>query len=117
MTKNSQQQIIRALAAKDEASHDPNTSAGRFLEEVMQNTADQTFAFLYYWASFMLKAAHTKTPFDALQQGLQLKSNFNCIGPILQHTVDVLTIRVYAQTLIARSETTTSGTFNHSVFL
>jgi hypothetical protein len=117
MTRNSQRQITRALVAENEASQDPHASSGRFLEEVNQNTTDQTLGFLYYWASFLLRATNGQNPLDALEASYLIKANFNGIGPLLQHTIDVFTIKMYAQLLALRSETTTSGTFNHARFL
>ena len=117
MTKNSRQQINRALEAENEASQDPHASSGRFLEEVRQNTTDQTFGFLHYWASFMLRAHSSRDPLDALQDSYSIKAMFSGIGPVFQHTIDVFQARVFGQLLIARSETTTSGTFNHKAFL
>jgi len=84
---------------------------------VRQNTNDQTLGFLYYWANFLLKASNQTNPLNALEASYQIKANFNGIGPLLQHTIDVFTIKVYAQLLAMRSETTTSGTFNQGKFL
>jgi hypothetical protein len=63
---------------------------------VRQNTNDQTFGFLFYWANFLLRATNEKNPLNALEASYQIKANFNGVGPLLQHTIDVFTIKVYA---------------------
>lgn len=88
MTRNSLKQLNRALESEIEASQDPQASAGRFLDELRQNTTDQTLGFLHSWATFMLRAQQTTNPLDALRDGYQIKSMFNGIQPVLQHTID-----------------------------
>ena len=52
-TRNSLRQLMRSLHSEIQATNDPQSSSGRFLEEIRQNSVDQQFGFLFLWIKFI----------------------------------------------------------------
>lgn len=48
--------MLRALNSEIQATNDPQSSSGRFLEEIRMNQTDQQFGFLFLWVKFIHQA-------------------------------------------------------------